>query len=184
MSNIADELKITYDDILSLGESNQRIELFDGEVIMSAMPSVRHQIAAKELAFPLDRYVKKRKVGLVLASPVDVVLSQHVVLQPDVSFLSNERAHVNDGKKFNASPDLVVEILSESTEERDRTFKFREYARGGAREYWLVSIEKCEVEVYQNSEKGFLHVRTFSKDEVLNTPLFSDININLQEVFA
>ncbi|TAK61106.1 MAG: Uma2 family endonuclease [Bacteroidetes bacterium] len=77
-------------------------------------------------------------------------------LQPDVCVLLNERLWVNDGKKFKESPDLVIEILSPSTEERDRTFKFREYARHGAKEYWLVSPDKSEVEVYQNSEKGFL----------------------------
>ncbi|MBI4535743.1 MAG: Uma2 family endonuclease [Ignavibacteriae bacterium] len=184
MSKIADELKVTYDDILTLGESNQRIELFDGEVIMSAMPSAKHQLIATELSFQLKRWSKRTKAGVVFGSPVDVVLSAHIVLQPDLAFITNDRLHINDGNKLNASPDLAVEILSESTEERDRTFKFREYARGGAKEYWLVSPEKGEVEVYQNSEKGFQHLRTFSRNEVLNAPLFPEVNINLQEVLV
>jgi Uma2 family endonuclease len=183
MQKVADELKVTYEDILTLGESNQRIELFDGEVIMSAMPTVLHQLIAKKLAFMLDQYVEPRNLGLVLASPVDVVISRHTQFQPDVSFLSRDRSHINDGKKYNGSPDLVVEILSESTEERDRTFKFREYARGGAKEYWLVSPEKKNIEVYANSDRGFQLVKIFSHGEVMNTPLFPNAEFNLRGVF-
>jgi Uma2 family endonuclease len=183
MEKVADELKVTYDDILSLGESNQRIELFDGEVIMSAMPTVEHQYIATRLSFLLSSYVETRNLGLVLGAPVDVVLSKHIVFQPDVSFLSRERSYVNDGKKYTASPDLVVEILSESTEERDRTLKFREYARGGAREYWLVSPEKKNIEVYANSDRGFQLVKIFSDKETMSTPLFPDAEFNLRGVF-
>jgi len=183
VAKIVDELKVSYTDILSLGESNQRIEVFDGEVIMTAMPTVEHQRIATEIAAMVRLYSRRRNLGLVLGAPVDVVLSEFTVLQPDVSFLAHERMHINDGKKFNATPDLVVEVLSESTEERDRTFKFREYAKGGAKEYWLVSPEKKEVEVYHNSEKGFQLVKTFGRDETMNTPLFPDAEFILKEIF-
>ena len=43
MPEIAEELKLTYTDILSLGESNQRMELFDGDFVMAAMPIFIHQ---------------------------------------------------------------------------------------------------------------------------------------------
>lgn len=183
MPQIAEELKVTYRDILSLGESNQRIEIFDGECIMTAMPTIQHQLIATNVAVVLNRYVGKNKSGIVLGAPVDVVLSEVIVLQPDVCYLSNERSAINDGKKFTASPDLVVEILSETTEERDRTFKFREYARGGAREYWLVSPEKKEIEVYKNSEKGFQLVKVFAYSEKISTPLFPDAEFSPKEIF-
>jgi Uma2 family endonuclease len=183
MQRIAEELKVTYSDILSLGESNQRIELFDGECIMSAMPSIRHQLIATRLASILTETVNRLQSGIVLGSPVDVVLSSTMVFQPDVCFLSHQRAQINDGHKFNASPDLVVEIVSESTEERDRTFKFREYARGGATEYWIVDPEKNFIEVYQNTEKGFQLFKTFSSNDSLSTPLFPSANITLNELF-
>lgn len=183
MQKLAEELKVTYRDILTLGESNRRIELFDGEVIMTAMPSILHQIVAKEVSAMIDRHVKKRNLGLVLPNPVDVVLSEHVQFQPDVTYLSRGRFAINDGQRYNGAPDLVVEILSESTEERDRTFKFREYARGGALEYWLVSPEKKEIEVYTNSDKGFRLVKIFSNQERMSTPLFPDAQFELREVF-
>ena len=183
MSQIAEELKVTYTDILVFGESNQRMELFDGEFIMTAMPNITHQRIAMKLGLLLYNYVSQRKLGVVLSNPVDVYLSGTTVLQPDVTFLSNERHHINDGKKYTASPDLVIEILSESTEERDRNFKFREYARYGAKEYWLVSPEKREIEVYQNSPRGFQLVNKFSQNYTLNSPLFADIALKVEQVF-
>jgi Uma2 family endonuclease len=183
MGQIAEELKTTYQDILALGESNQRVELFDGECIMSAMPSLLHQQIATNLASELLRHVKKNHLGIVLGSPVDVVLSDVIVLQPDVSFIASARLNISDGKKLNAAPDLVVEILSESTEERDRTFKFREYAKGGAKEYWLISPEKREVEVYQNSPKGFRLAKVFASGDTMTTHLFSEAAFPVKEIF-
>ncbi|MDI6766043.1 MAG: Uma2 family endonuclease [Bacteroidota bacterium] len=182
MPQIVEELKITYRDILSLGESNQRTEIFDGELIMGPMPTTYHQLVQMNIGSMIRDYVNKRGIGKVFAS-VDVNISEVIVLQPDICFLSNERFSINDGKKFNAVPDLVVEILSESTEERYRTFKFREYAKHGAMEYWLVSPEKKEVEIYQNSLKGFQLVKIFTANEIMNTPLFQDAAFSVKEIF-
>lgn len=94
------ELKLTYTDILSLGESNRKMELFDGDLIMSAMPDPFHQSIVVNLISFLHSYVKKAKTGRVYGS-VDVYISEMTVLQPDICFLSNERSDINDGKKLN-----------------------------------------------------------------------------------
>lgn len=182
MTQLTDELKVTYSDVLSLGESNQKMELMDGEFIMTAMPTPQHQNIVLKLGSFLLNYIIKNNLGKAFAS-VDVYISEITVLQPDICFLSNERASINDGKKFNGVPDLVVEILSESTEQRDRTFKFREYAIGGAKEYWMVSPEKKEIEVYKNTERGFQTVKIFKPTDFLSTPLLNEININVTTVF-
>lgn len=150
---------------------------------MTAMPSTKHQRVATQLGGFLNIHVNQHAFGIVFTSPVDVYLSETTVLQPDLSFLSNERLHIDDGKKLNGAPDLVVEIISESTEERDRTFKFREYARGGAKEYWIVDPSKKEIEVFTNSPKGFQLTKVFGANETLSTPLFSSAAIPLKEVF-
>lgn len=184
MEKVAEELKVTYDDLLSLGETNQRIELFDGEIVMSAMPATRHQRIGSLLYVQLFNYVRSRNLGFVYSAPVDVVLANSVVFQPDLCFISNERMHIDDGEKIHASPDLVIEILSDSTEKRDRTLKFREYARNGATEYWLIAPDKREVEVFSNSDKGFQLVKIFSGMEKMSTPLFPDADVDLKVVFA
>ncbi|MBI3189603.1 MAG: Uma2 family endonuclease [Ignavibacteriales bacterium] len=183
MPEVTEELKLTYTDILSLGESNRPMELYDGEFVMAALPIPLHQFISANIIALLRGYVHKRKTGKVFTS-VDVYLSEVTVLQPDVCYLSNERSWINDGKKFKGAPDLVVEIISPSTEERDRTFKFREYAKHGAKEYWIVSPHKQEIEVYQNSERGFQLVRIFKPEEKMNTPLFPDAEFEVEEVFV
>ena len=150
---------------------------------MTAMPTSRHQLIATRLAVRLCDYVERRKIGRVYGAPVDVCISETTVLQPDLSYVSDERADIDDGKKFTGAPSLVIEILSESTEERDRTFKFREYARGGAKEYWLVSPERREIEVYKNSGQGFQLVNILRPPDVLNSPLFADIDLDVKQVF-
>ena len=184
MEKVAEELKITYEDVLSLGETNQRIELFDGDIVMSAMPATRHQRIGSLLYVQLFNYVHTHGLGFVYSAPVDVVLSKTMVFQPDLCFISNERMSIDDGERVNESPDLVIEILSDSTQKKDRTLKFREYARHGATEYWLVSPDKREIEVFSNSDKGFQLARIFSASEEMNTPLFSDAEFKLKDVFA
>jgi len=182
--DIPAELKLTYTDILSLGESNRPHELIDGEPVMGAMPSPQHQRIATKLGSALDNFVSSNKLGVVLSSPVDVYISETIVLQPDITFLSNDRQHIDDGTKYNGVPDLVIEILSDATEDKDRTFKFREYARGGATEYWIVSPKNKEIEVYCNSERGFQLLNTYRVGDVLNSSLFPNIHLSVSKVFG
>ncbi len=176
-------VKLTYNDILSFGETNRRIELFDGEPYMAAMPILKHQRIATRLGRFLDEYVEGKKIGTVYSSPIDCILSETTVLEPDVSFLSNERKYIDAETHYEGAPDVVIEILSESTERHDRTFKFQAYARGGAKEYWIVSPMNNEIEVYQNSESGFQLVKIYGLNELCNSPLFPDLNLEVAKVF-
>ena len=76
-------------------------------------------------------------------------------MQPDLMFISDERKHIVEEKRIVGSPDLVVEVLSGETEERDRGYKFLRYAKENVREYWIVDPEKQFVEVYENTENGY-----------------------------
>ena len=84
-----------------------------------------------------------------MIAPLDVVLSDDdVVLQPDIVFVSNERRSIiRKGLNVQGAPDLVVEVLSPSTAQRDRTIKRERYARFGVREYWIADIVGGTVEV-------------------------------------
>jgi len=65
---------------------------------------------------------------------MDVVLSDHDVFQPDILFISNNRLHIIGDRNIQGSPDLVIEILSPSTETRDRDIKLEQYLRFGVRD--------------------------------------------------
>src|SRR5881392_804160 len=84
--------RYTYDELVAeLPETNQPCELWDGELLMSPAPSFDHQKIALRFYRRLHEWVCKRKLGEVVAAPIDMVLSPHRVTQPDVAFIAQER---------------------------------------------------------------------------------------------
>ena len=76
------------------------------------------------------------------------------VVQPDLLYISNERAHIITDENVQGAPDLVVKILSSSTAERDQTFKRSLYAKHGVKEYWLVDTDAKTVTVLLRNPQG------------------------------
>src|SRR5688572_9627926 len=102
----------TYDEMVAeLPESNLPMELWDGELIMSPTPIPNHQRIVYRCAKLLEVFVTAKKLGEVFLSPLDVVLSQRRVVQPDVFFISKSRLKlVTD--RVRCAPDLAVEVIS------------------------------------------------------------------------
>jgi Uma2 family endonuclease len=122
-------------------------ELIYGVVREPAMPFDDHQAVLLRLSVLLDSHVREHGLGRVYP-PLDVVLDREAALtvQPDLLFVSNERAGIVDGRVWGA-PDLVIEVASPSTAYRDRTLKLAWYTRYGVRECWLVDPKAQRVEV-------------------------------------
>ena len=80
-------------------------------------------------------FVSERKLGHVYSRPTDVVLSDTIVVEPDILFVSSQRSHILTCENIQGAPDLVVEILDPPTAERDRTVKLNLYARHAVKEY-------------------------------------------------
>jgi Uma2 family endonuclease len=138
----------TYDQMLAeLPESNLPMELWDGELLMSPTPTPSHQTIVMRFTLLLDQFVRGEKAGKVFVSPLDVVLSQHRVVQPDVFFIakSNE-AIIQD--RIRGVPDLAVEVISPGTWKRDRVEKKALYEQVGIAEYWIVDPESRSIEVF------------------------------------
>ena len=111
-------------------------EMYDGEVIVVAMLIPRHQRVAMHVGEVLHDY-ERRSGGIVFGSPIDIVLSEYDVVQPDVTFFRKERRHLIDMMAATRiRPDLAVDVLSRSTEARDRGRKSVMLANA-ASEYWI-----------------------------------------------
>ncbi len=138
---------LTYEDYLRL-EDERRYELINGRLEEMPAPSFEHQVISRDLEFLLWEYVRKRRIGQVVDAPFDVVLSEMVVVQPDIVFISDENLkNVKNGRLF-GSPDLVVEVVSPTSYVRDRYEKFSLYERYGVKEYWIVYPELKAIEVW------------------------------------
>ena len=140
------ETKLTYADYLKTSD-DERYELLNGELVMPPAPLTGHQMISIALASRLYLYADEKGLGTVVAAPTDVVLSDTDVVQPDVLFVSSRRSHILTHENVRGAPDLVVEILSPASAERDRTVKLDLYARHGVKEYWMVDPDARTVTV-------------------------------------
>jgi Uma2 family endonuclease len=176
-------VKLTYQDYLLLPEDNNRHEIIDGEHYMTPSPIPRHQRISKRLLMQLESFVRQKQVGEVFSAPIDVILSDVDVVVPDLIFISRERSSIITGKNIQGVPDLIIEILSPSTAERDRHLKRKTYAKFGVTEYWLVDPVTCTVHILRLHEGDYQSVSTFSLQQNLTSPLFQGLNLPLTEIF-
>jgi len=153
--------RVSFAELQQWPDDRFRYELYDGEVIVVPVPFPRHQRVAGNIEDVLRDY-EHASGGLVLLSPIDVVLSEHDVVQPDVVFIRKERRHLIDMMQaIYVPPDLAVEVLSRSTEARDRGRKMRLLARFGVPECWIVDPVANTLEIYANVSGGFVLGDTF-----------------------
>ncbi len=129
---------MTAEEFVKLPEDYAPANLVQGLVIRDPSPSVSHQELVGRLYISLHGAIREEGLGVVYLAPMDVVLDTDTVLQPDLLVISNERREVI-AARVRGAPDLVVEVSSPGTEERDLTTKRLLYARHGVEEYWFVS---------------------------------------------
>jgi Uma2 family endonuclease len=172
----------TYEDYAKLPEGAP-YQLIGGELIMSPSPVPYHQIISGRIEFELMRFVMERNLGVVIDAPMDVYLSDTETYQPDIIFISKERLHIIGEKKIEGAPDLVIEVLSESTAYYDLRHKKNVYERTGVKEYWIVDPIEKSIEVYENTSEGFrLFMRVVEKGRI-NSRLLEGFSVNLEKVF-
>jgi Uma2 family endonuclease len=111
-------------------------ELMRGELVLSPSPRTSHQIIIGRL-FKILQTVEEIEGGVCLLSPMDVILSDDTILQPDLLYVSKAKRNII-GDRVNGPPDLVIEVLSPRAERRDRVQKLALYAEYAVPEYWIV----------------------------------------------
>ena len=182
MVTVSAKPKLTYEDYLNTPD-DVRYELLDGELVpMSPTPIARHQRLVFNIAHTVRLFVDEHDLGEVFISPFDVILSETIVVQPDVMFVSKERLSIVEDY-LHGAPDLVVEVLSPSTSRRDRTIKREFYERHGVKEYWLVDPYGRNVTVLLLGERGYDVAGVYGADETLTSPTLAGFALDLSEVF-
>ena len=176
-------VKFTAKDYMSL-PGDKRYQLLDGEMILAPSPTTRHQTIVQRLNLALQEFVAAGSLGRLWFAPLDVVLSDHDVAQPDILFVSKERSSIVTDANIPGAPDLVVEILSPGTVDFDRGYKQALYGRHGVREYWLVDPDAETVEVLTLGEQGLSPVATYRRGEKLASPLLEGMSLELDQVFS
>ena len=174
--------KYTHADLLAMPDDGKRREIIEGELFVTPSPISDHQRILFELSGAFRDYLKANPVGEVLFAPMDVILSDHDVLEPDLLLVLKEHEAIfKDWVR--GAPDLVVEILSPTTEARDRGPKMKAYARFGVREYWIVDPTAQVIEVYRLRVEGFELARMCAKGDTVETPLLPGFLLSVGSIF-
>ena len=174
--------KFTYEDYRNTPDGI-RYELLDGELIEMPSPKEIHQRLVLLLGSLFLSFVSARKLGDAYIAPFDVVLSDTIVVQPDVIFVSNERSHIITEDNIRGAPDLVVEILSPSNARNDTEVKREFYERHGVNEYWMVDTDARNITVLFLGENGYELAAIYGEGQTLTSPTLPGFSLNLDDIF-
>jgi len=164
-------------------ETNRPQELAYGILREPAAPGFHHQIIVGRIFKRLDRHACRYAAGVVVQSPVDVILDRenHLVVQPDVVFVRSERLGICTDRIWGA-PDLVVEVLSMGNARRDRTVKVEWYRRYGVPECWLVDTIARTVEVIDLTAPE-RRSRTFEQQQLVRSNVLPRLRLRPAGLF-
>ena len=146
---------LTYEDYAALPDDGRRYELYESELVMTPSPRPRHQVVIGNLYMLMVDHVRRHGLGDVYLSPIDVVLSRITVLQPDLVYVERDRLGIVTERALEGAPTLVVEVLSPSTDARDRGVKLTLYARYGVPFYWIVDPAARRVQALRLSGASY-----------------------------
>ena len=178
-ARVAPRAKLGYREYCSFPDDGWRHEIIDGDHLMTPAPSTSHQTVSKRLQHQLYMQVELAGLGLVFNPPVDVQLTEHDIVQPDLVVVLKDRTRMITPTKINGVPDLVVEILSPSTAAADTTLKKQLYERTGVAEYWIADPNNQRLECYRLSD-GAYHLEP-QTDPV--TTLSGGLSIRLADIW-
>ena len=175
---------ITYQEYLKGPEIKARKEIVDGVLFMFAAPTLLHQTVLSDLNDPVKQFVRRNQLGSVWFAPVDVIIRREPlrVRQPDLIFVSNERARIL-GDRIEGGPDLVVEILSPSNTRPYIERKLADYARIDVCECWLVSIEALTVEVLRQESGQWRRAYIRGVGERIESAVLPGLELDIAGIF-
>jgi Uma2 family endonuclease len=177
------QVQWNYDDLRLMPDDGQRYEVIDGDLLVTPAPTTTHQTLSKRIQFVLMQQIELRGLGQVFYAPVDLIFSRTRTVQPDLLVVRTERTSFITERGIEIAPDLIVEILSPSTEQTDRERKAKLYASEGVREYWIVDAAQRSIEIYALGASGYTLIGKHGPGSQVTSRVF-EIALSVDEVFA
>ena len=178
-------VKLTNADYLAMtppANTGPRYQLINGELIEMAGASDPHQVFLMWLCSGLLLQTEALSIGEIRIPPYDVHIDQFNTYQPDLLFVSNARRHIIGNSGITGAPDVVVEILSESTRRHDLNRKLPVYVNAGVREVWVVDLDARTLSIYAGDATTLSTVLTAA--DTLTSDAMPGVAIELGAIFA
>lgn len=160
----------------------QKVEFIDGEVLMHSPARNRHLDATALLMNLISNHVRLKGLGTVKTEKCLCVFPRNDY-EPDIVFFGKEKSASlqPDTMKF-PIPDFIVEVLSESTEARDRGVKFEDYAVHGVGEYWIIDTESETVEQYLPGPDGY-ELKVKAATGTITSEVIAGLSLPVRAIF-
>lgn len=172
--------KLTYDDYAAAPSDGRIYQIVDGEVIVTPAPSPLHQRASRRLQRQLEQYFEPLG-GEVFNAPIDLILSNHDVTQPDLVVVTDRASVTKRG--IEAPPALVVEVLSPSTEHYDRQLKAKRFAALGVPNFWVLDPEAQRLECFRNRSGEYVVTSVAEGATTMASSDFEGLSIDLASLW-
>lgn len=174
---------LTYADLERLRERrDERLELIDGELVVTPSPTPMHQRVSRRLHRLLEQFIIDANLGEFFGAPLDVHLASDTVVQPDLIVVLNDRSLLVTERNVEGPPSLVIEIISPSTRHIDRGVKRDVYARYGVPEYWLIDPEHESVTIFSDPNAGQYRSQSIPTSTV-NSATIPALSVDLKRLF-
>jgi Uma2 family endonuclease len=175
--------RYTYDDLASFPDDHLRREIIDGELVVTAAPTTRHQRAVLQIGAALLEYSKAHG-GEAYVAPTDVFFANDSVVEPDVLFVGEPDRKKVEVKLVRGAPDVVVEVSSPSTIRVDLVRKLELYQRFGVPEYWFVDLEADRIEIHRLAEGRYGVPELLRRGDMLTSEQLPEFEIAVDDILG
>ena len=167
--------------------NGKRYEIIDGELFVTRAPHIFHQSAAGNLHIGLGNWTAQTGRGRVLQVP-GIIFTPIDAVIPDLIWISHARlsSGMDEAGHLTVAPELMVEILSpgERNKQRDQEVKLKLYSLHGVQEYWIVSWQLQNLEIYRRTSAQLKLVNTLLVGDTLTSPLLPKFSMPVAQIFV
>ena len=181
--------KVSYEEFMEISEkSTLRMELINGEIYLLPSPNIGHHEILGRLYLLFNEYFKDKKCRVFLA-PFDVHLKKKDmktpdVVQPDLLVACDLENNVTEQGRYMGTPDLVIEILSDSTRNKDMIDKLNSYMLSRVKEYWVVDPKQETIIIYSFENNEIDRIRAFERGCVARSMIFDGLSADIDNLFS
>jgi Uma2 family endonuclease len=176
MADLTIPRRATYEDYRHFPDDGKIYEILDGQIHMTPAPSPDHQYTSKRLQRVLEQYFEGQRGCIVFDSPIDVILADDDIAQPDLVVAARSQI---SRRGIEGAPLLIVEILSPSRPDYDRLTKARRYAVRGVGHFWIADPDARTLECFQRREGAYRLEASAASQAELSVPSFEGLTISL-----
>ena len=161
-----------------------KAEFIEGEIVVHSPVRSKHNVVLVNLVTDMKNLLRKTKMGYIGVEKIMTRFTRNDY-EPDICYFREEKSReFKEEQTIFPPPDFVIEILSSSTESRDRGVKFADYEAHGVEEYWIIDPDMKTVEQYileKGTEKS--HYRLQPKSDVLKSAVIEGLEMNIRNIF-